>query len=135
MAMAQHRSNTIQQIVEDKVDVRSFYAWSILDNFEWSDGYLPRFGLTYVDYDAGQARTPKNSSSWFASLAEARRAAAASRDTEGLSSIAGEAEKLEPYKVVWLMFLAASMVITVGCFVRNSRRPMKPGYDRVVQGI
>lgn len=47
-------------------------AWSILDNFEWSDGYDPRFGLTFVDYDNGQTRTPKDTSKWFAGLAEAR---------------------------------------------------------------
>lgn len=49
-------------------------AWSILDNFEWSDGYKPRFGLTYVDYDNGQERTPKGTSKWFARLADARKA-------------------------------------------------------------
>lgn len=47
-------------------------AWSILDNFEWSDGYVPRFGLTYVVYDNGQERIPKETSHWFAKLAEAR---------------------------------------------------------------
>lgn len=137
MPMAQHRSNTIQQIVEDQVDVRSFYAWSILDNFEWSDGYVPRFGLTYVDYHAGQARTPKDSSRWFASLAEAR-GAAASRDTEGLSPTAGEADKRERYKVVWLMFLAAvlgSVGFAIGCFLRYSRRPAERRYERVGRGI
>lgn len=49
-------------------------AWSILDNFEWSDGYKPRFGLTFVDYDNDLKRTPKDTSKWFARLAEARRA-------------------------------------------------------------
>lgn len=49
-------------------------AWSILDNFEWSDGYKPRFGLTFVDYDNDLERTPKDTSKGFARLAEARRA-------------------------------------------------------------
>lgn len=48
-------------------------AWSILDNFEWSDGYKPRFGLTFVDYDNELKRTPKDTSNWFARLADARR--------------------------------------------------------------
>lgn len=52
----------------------SLSAWSILDNFEWSDGYKPRFGLTYVDYDNDLERTPKDTSKWFARLADARRA-------------------------------------------------------------
>lgn len=63
------------------MDVRSYYAWSILDNFEWSDGYAPRFGLTYVDYDADQTRTAKDSSKWFARLADARDAHAHWRAT------------------------------------------------------
>lgn len=69
---APYIQNTAQIIVDD-VDVRSYYAWSILDNFEWSDGYVPRFGLTYIDYEGGQIRTPKGTSRWFARLAEARR--------------------------------------------------------------
>lgn len=68
------------------MDVRSYYAWSILDNFEWSDGYVPRFGLTHVDYDRGLKRTPKDSSKWFARLAEARQARVSWRaDTGGIS--------------------------------------------------
>lgn len=55
-------------------------AWSILDNFEWSDGYRPRFGLTYVDYANGLERTPKGSSRWFAGLNEARRTHAVGGD-------------------------------------------------------
>ncbi|CAN0454509.1 unnamed protein product, partial [Pylaiella littoralis] len=63
----------VTAIVEDAVDVRGYYAWSILDNFEWSDGYVPRFGLTYVDYDSDQERIPKQTSDWFSKLAEARK--------------------------------------------------------------
>ena len=42
------------------VDVRGFFAWSLLDNYEWAEGYTPRFGLVHTDY-ATQARTPKGS--------------------------------------------------------------------------
>jgi beta-glucosidase len=49
------------------VDVRGYFVWSFLDNFEWARGYIPRFGLTYVDY-ATQSRTPKSSAAWYRGL-------------------------------------------------------------------
>ena len=45
-------------------DVRGFFVWSFLDNFEWAEGYRPRFGIVYVDYDT-QQRTIKDSGYWF----------------------------------------------------------------------
>lgn len=50
----------IDQAMREGVDVRGYFAWSLLDNFEWSYGYEARFGIVHVDY-ATQARTPKYS--------------------------------------------------------------------------
>jgi beta-glucosidase len=50
------------------VDLRGFFVWSLLDNFEWAEGYVKRFGIVRVDYDT-QRRTPKASARWYAGVA------------------------------------------------------------------
>jgi beta-glucosidase len=50
---------------EDGADLRGYFVWSILDNFEWAEGYKERFGLVYVDYPT-QHRIPKDSARWYA---------------------------------------------------------------------
>jgi beta-glucosidase len=46
------------------VDLRGFFVWSLLDNFEWAEGYAKRFGIVYVDF-ATQRRVPKDSARWY----------------------------------------------------------------------
>ncbi|MEU4213895.1 GH1 family beta-glucosidase [Actinoplanes sp. NPDC026623] len=46
------------------VDLRGYFAWSLMDNFEWAEGYAKRFGLVHVDYTT-QQRVPKNSARWY----------------------------------------------------------------------
>jgi beta-glucosidase len=48
-------------------DVRGYFVWSLLDNFEWGSGYSQRFGLVYVDYPT-QRRIPKASARWYADM-------------------------------------------------------------------
>jgi beta-galactosidase len=52
--------------IEQGVDLRGYFAWSLMDNFEWSFGYNRRFGMCHVDYESLE-RTPKNSALWFSS--------------------------------------------------------------------
>jgi beta-glucosidase len=51
-------------------DVRGYFVWSLLDNFEWAEGYAKRFGIVHVDY-ATQRRTPKLSAYWYSQVIQA----------------------------------------------------------------
>lgn len=57
----------LQHAVAKGADVRGYFIWSLLDNFEWGNGYGDRFGLVYVDYPT-QRRIPKDSFRWYADL-------------------------------------------------------------------
>jgi beta-glucosidase len=55
------------QAIGHGVPLKGYFVWSLLDNFEWSFGYGPRFGIVHVDY-ATQRRTPKDSAHWYAEV-------------------------------------------------------------------
>jgi beta-glucosidase len=57
----------LKKAIHDGADIRGYFHWSIMDNFEWADGYRERFGLIHVDYQT-QKRTPKQSALWYSRL-------------------------------------------------------------------
>ncbi|KAK7314302.1 hypothetical protein VNO77_39518 [Canavalia gladiata] len=55
----------VHSAIQNGVNVKGYFVWSLLDNFEWADGYTVRFGIVYVDYKDGLGRYPKKSAEWF----------------------------------------------------------------------
>jgi beta-glucosidase len=58
----------LARAIQDGADVRGYHSWSILDNFEWSEGYTQRFGMVFVDFPT-QRRFMKDSAKWYARVA------------------------------------------------------------------
>jgi len=60
---------SLHRAVQDGFDVRGYFLWSLMDNYEWGDGFAKRFGIVYVDYKTLQ-RTPKLSAEWYSKVME-----------------------------------------------------------------
>jgi beta-glucosidase len=70
----------VRSAIAAGVDMRGYFAWSLLDNYEWSHGYAKRFGIVHVDY-ATQRRTPKASARFYSQVIRTNGAALAETDT------------------------------------------------------
>ncbi|XP_044490213.1 beta-glucosidase 12-like isoform X3 [Mangifera indica] len=55
----------LERAIKEGANVKGYFAWSLLDNFEWSSGSTVRFGINFVDYKNGNKRYPKQSAIWF----------------------------------------------------------------------
>ena len=68
IAYLQAHIEALREAVRAGVPVVGYLAWSLLDNFEWGEGYTQRFGLVHVDFETME-RTPKDSARWYGALA------------------------------------------------------------------
>jgi len=64
--------NVLADAIENGIPMHGYFAWSLMDNYEWAEGYKMRFGIVHVDYQT-QKRTIKNSGHWYKNLAGAHR--------------------------------------------------------------
>jgi beta-glucosidase len=68
----------LERARRDGANVRGYFHWSLLDNFEWAHGYKQRFGMIYVDFANQQRRLLKDSANWYARVIASQGAAIAS---------------------------------------------------------
>ena len=59
----------LERSTEDGTDIRGYFLWTFMDNFEWAHGYIPRFGIVYTDYET-MKRIPKDSAYWYKNFIE-----------------------------------------------------------------
>jgi beta-glucosidase len=72
VAFLQGYIDAVGRAIEDGAQIKGYFVWSLLDNFEWARGYSRRFGVVYVDYRTLE-RTPKSSALWYSDLITAHR--------------------------------------------------------------
>ena len=95
----------MREAQEMGVKVGGYFAWSLLDNFEWSDGYGYRFGLVYVEYSSpARTRIPKESSLCYALFVKRQ------RSHNGFETVHGRRYRLSsPHEGSWKGFLKSAM--------------------------
>jgi len=70
IAYLQHYLAEVRRAMDDGVKVKGYFVWTLMDNFEWAEGYTKRFGIVYTDFSTLE-RTPKASAYWYRDMIKA----------------------------------------------------------------
>jgi len=111
--LANYTSELRRAIYEDGVDVRGYYAWSLMDNFEWERGYTERFGLVYTNFETLE-RHPKASARWFAAVS-ARNALVDPMPFAGAAEGVGAGACAREAGEAWAQGAVFMTVVSVAC--------------------
>lgn len=84
----------LNQAIADGADIRGYFHWSVMDNFEWAEGYKERFGMIHVDFET-QKRTLKDSANWYHAVIESNGAALRTPADQVLRQVAEEVDQPE----------------------------------------
>ena len=79
----------MQRARDEGADIRGYFQWSFMDNFEWSEGYSERFGIVYVDYET-QKRIPKDSAYWYRKVMQTNGAVLSCNDPKAAADLFSE---------------------------------------------
>ena len=79
----------MQRARDEGADIRGYFLWSFMDNFEWSEGYSERFGIVYVDYET-QKRIPKDSAYWYRKVMQTNGAVLSCNDPKAAADLFSE---------------------------------------------
>jgi beta-glucosidase len=88
IAFLENYIQAMQEAIDQGVDIRGYFVWSLLDNFEWASGYRPTFGLVKVD-SKSQKRIPKDSFYWYRDLIQQNRSITPPRTNQASDATKG----------------------------------------------
>lgn len=60
----QQHLKAVEDCIEQGVDIKGYYIWSLMDNFEWAEGYTQRFGIVHIDFESGERRMKNSAKAW-----------------------------------------------------------------------
>mmetsp|Transcript_3067 Transcript_3067/g.4367 ORF Transcript_3067/g.4367 Transcript_3067/m.4367 type:complete len:583 (+) Transcript_3067:158-1906(+) len=128
--LQQYTENAIETL-DQGVPLRGYFVWSLMDNFEWADGYSKRFGIVYVDYDNGLKRSLKKSAVWYGDFIAKNTANVESYVT--VTSYGLEEEQHSSANWLWLLVIPGiACIATILVITRRKILSRKKEYQHIL---